>query len=152
MIPESVQDRLVRIEDQDRNRSADVEWSFTNEQPTDASIVYASSGSTLNRGSVVSLYVSREDFLDAIPGLDRPLKQPISIKVTSELGYYQIEAPDFHIVEAGQDVKEAMENFAAFFVADYESWLSTPEDEMTEDGRELRDMYRSYVQDPAGDA
>ena len=103
-----------------------------------------------NFSSTLNLtYVSPPDVaqLRAIAGLNWNLREPITISIEHDLAdmIYIVRCSDLDICEIGATRDEAIEAFQAFFVADFEGWISLSDGKLTDKALKIKHKYLRYV-------
>ncbi len=77
--------------------------------------------------------------------LDKPLKRDLGVSIVQDGDYWFINCDDLNIYESGDNYFDALMSFSSFFLSDMEYYKNADDQELTEDAKDLKNKYLSYL-------
>jgi hypothetical protein len=101
--------------------------------------------SVREKDEIVHIHVQESFYyINEIPGLFF-LHEPLKILIKTDSDGITLINDDLEIIETGSDLQEALSEFFSYFKCDYQNWIETADDELTDKTRKIKENYIRLV-------
>ena len=106
-----------------------------------SAVLFSVTSPPKGRGAEISLSVE----IGSLPDASLRVHRPIPITLTFEESIWTAEQKEFGISATGDAQEDAQLSLAEYVSEDFVHWERTPEDQLSEDAKNLLARYRAYI-------